>query len=81
LKVGRLGDQVTVGVEGANTQRDIAKKEEEKDSPPWREFLAYFPYFQKNKSRFIRKFWCLYVCMSPFINFRMPEPIFMKLGM
>jgi hypothetical protein len=42
--------------------------------------LAYFPYFEKNKSRLMRSPCCLCVCEYPHINFWMPEPIFMKLG-
>jgi hypothetical protein len=40
-------------------------------------FLAYFPHFEKMKVPC-----CLCVCVSPLpVNFWMPEPIFMKLGM
>jgi hypothetical protein len=42
-------------------------------------FLGYFPYFEKNKVGL----WfhvAVCVCVSPLINFWMPEPIFMKLG-
>jgi hypothetical protein len=42
---------------------------------------AYFPYFGKNISRFVRWPCCLCVCLSPNINFWMPEQIFMKLCM
>jgi hypothetical protein len=41
---------------------------------------SLFPIFRKNKSRLMRSPRCLCVCVSP-INFWMPEPIFMKLGM
>jgi hypothetical protein len=39
--------------------------------------------FEKSNSRLMRSPCCLCVCMSvnPAINFRMPEPIIMKLGM
>jgi hypothetical protein len=42
-------------------------------------FLACFPYFEKNKSRLMRSP-CVCVYHPP-INFWMPEPVFMKLGM
>jgi hypothetical protein len=44
-------------------------------------FLAYFPYFQKNKVGLwdrVAVCVCLYLCIPP-INVRMPKPIFMKL--
>jgi hypothetical protein len=43
--------------------------------------LAYFPYFEKNKSRLMRSLSSLCVCVSHIINLWMPELIFMKLGM
>jgi hypothetical protein len=42
-------------------------------------FLGYFYYLKKNKSRLMRSSCCL--CVSPLINFQMPEPICMKFGM
>jgi hypothetical protein len=45
-------------------------------------FLACFPYLEKkNKSRLMISPCCLCVCIASPINFWMPEPIFMKLGM
>jgi hypothetical protein len=40
--------------------------------------LAYFPYFEKNKSGLMRSPCCRWLCI-PTINFWTPEPIFMKL--
>jgi hypothetical protein len=39
--------------------------------------LAYFRYFEENKSRLMRSTYCL--CISP-INFRISGPIFIELG-
>jgi hypothetical protein len=43
--------------------------------------LSYFPYFRKNKSRLMRPQYCVSVHLHLLNNFRMAEPIFMKLTM
>jgi hypothetical protein len=47
-------------------------------------FLAYFPYFEKSKSRFMRSSCCLCAYLSvypPTDSFRLREPVLTKLGM
>jgi hypothetical protein len=41
-------------------------------------FVTYFPYFEKDKSRFLWSSCCLCVCLYPPINFLMLEQVFMK---
>jgi hypothetical protein len=93
VRITRLGDLEVRAPEGVTLPRDRHNqftclsylrrnmKHVLEFSLFWGLFFAHFPYLGKKESMLMWSTYCLCVCESLPINFWMPEPVFIKLGM